>query len=77
MIEGILLTMYDARLNLAKDVVEDIQGHFPDVVFKTVVPRSVRVAESPSYGRSVIHYNISSAGAQAYLNVVREMLNHA
>lgn len=76
-IEGILLTMYDARLNLAKDVVEDIQGHFPDVVFKTVVPRSVRVAESPSYGRSVIHYNISSSGAQAYLNLVREMLNHA
>jgi chromosome partitioning protein len=76
-IEGILLTMYDARLNLAKDVVEDIQSHFPDVVFRTVVPRSVRVAESPSYGKSVIHYNISSSGAQAYLNLVRELLNHA
>ena len=76
-IEGILLTMFDARLNLAKDVVEDIQKHFPDVVFKTVIPRSVRVAESPSYGRSVIHYNISSSGAQAYLNLTRELLNHA
>ncbi len=76
-IEGILLTMYDARLNLAKDVVEDIQSHFPDVVFRTVVPRSVRVAESPSYGKSVVHYNISSSGAQAYLNLVRELLNHA
>lgn len=76
-IEGILLTMYDARLNLAKDVVEDIQSHFPEVVFRTVVPRSVRVAESPSYGKSVIHYNISSSGAQAYLNLVRELLNHA
>ena len=76
-IEGILLTMYDARLNLAKDVVEDIQSHFPDVVFRTVVPRSVRVAESPSYGKSVIHYNISSSGSQAYLNLVRELLNHA
>ena len=76
-IEGILLTMYDARLNLAKDVVEDIQSHFPNVVFKTVIPRSVRIAESPSYGKSVIHYQISSTGAQAYLNVTREIINHA
>lgn len=76
-IEGILLTMYDARLNLAKDVVEDIQAHFPEVVFKTVIPRSVRVAESPSHGKSVIHYSIISSGAQAYLNLTRELLNHA
>jgi chromosome partitioning protein len=76
-IEGILLTMFDIRLNLAKDVVEDIQKHFPDVVFSTVIPRSVRVAESPSYGKSVIHYNISSSGAQAYLSLTRELLNHA
>lgn len=76
-IEGILLTMFDARLNLAKDVVEDIQQHFPDVVFNTVIPRSVRVAESPSHGKSVIHYSIVSSGAQAYLNLTRELLNHA
>ncbi len=76
-IEGILLTMFDARLNLAKDVVEDIQSHFPDVVFRTVIPRSVRIAESPSYGKSIIHYRISSSGAQAYLNLTRELLNHA
>jgi len=76
-IEGILLTMFDARLNLAKDVVEDIQKHFPDVVFRTVIPRSVRVADSPSYGKSVVHYRISSTGAQAYLNLTRELLNHA
>jgi chromosome partitioning protein len=69
--------MYDARLNLAKDVVEDIQGHFPDAVFKTVIPRSVRIAESPSFGKSIIHYNISSSGAQAYLSLTRELLNHA
>lgn len=75
-IEGILLTMFDARLNLAQDVVEDIKKHFPDAVFATVIPRSVRVAESPSYGRSVIHYNISSAGAQAYLNLTKELLDH-
>jgi len=77
LIEGILLTMYDARLNLAKDVVEDIQKHFPDVVFKTVIPRSVRVAESPSHGESAIHYSIVSSGAQAYLSLTREILNHA
>jgi chromosome partitioning protein len=76
-IEGILLTMFDARLNLAKDVVDDIQKHFPDVVFKTVIPRSVRVAEAPSFGKSVIHYSISSSGAQAYLSLIRELLNHA
>jgi chromosome partitioning protein len=76
-IEGILLTMFDARLNLAKDVVEDIQKHFPDVVCKTVIPRSVRVAEAPSYGKSVIHYKISSSAAQAYLHLTREILNHA
>ncbi len=76
-IEGILLTMFDARLNLAKDVVEEIQSHFPQVVFKTVIPRSVRIAESPSYGKSVIHYTILSSGAQAYLNLTRELLNHA
>lgn len=75
-IEGILLTMYDARLNLAQDVVEDIKKHFSNVVFDTVIPRSVRIAESPSYGKSVIHYNISSSGAQAYLNLTRELLNH-
>lgn len=76
-IEGILMTMFDARLNLAKDVVEDIQAHFPNIVYRTVIPRSVRIAESPSYGKSVIHYNISSTGAQAYLNLTREILNHA
>ena len=76
-IEGLLLTMFDARLNLAKDVVEDIQRHFPDVVFRTVIPRSVRIAESPSYGKSVVHYRISSSGAQAYLSLTRELLNHA
>jgi len=76
-IEGILLTMFDARLNLSKDVVEDIKSHFSNVAFKTVIPRSVRIAEAPSYGKSVIHYNISSSGAQAYLNLTRELLNHA
>ena len=56
---------------------DDIQKHFPNIVFKTVIPRSVRIAEAPSYGKSVIHYRISSSGAQAYLNLTRELLNHA
>lgn len=76
-IEGILLTMFDARLNLSKDVVEDVKNHFPDAVFDTVIPRSVKIAESPSFGKSTIHYNISSSGAQAYLNLAKELLNHA
>uniref|UniRef100_A0A7C4TE12 ParA family protein n=1 Tax=candidate division WOR-3 bacterium TaxID=2052148 RepID=A0A7C4TE12_UNCW3 len=76
-IEGILLTMYDARLNLAKDVVEEVKKHFSDSVFETIIPRSVRIAEAPSYGKSVLHYNISSAGAQAYLLLTREILDHA
>ncbi len=76
-IEGILLTMFDARLNLAKDVVEEIKRHFADLVFETIIPRSVKIAESPSYGKSVIHYNITSTGAQAYLQLTRELLNHA
>lgn len=76
-IEGILLTMYDGRLNLSKDVAEDIRKHFPDVVFDTVIPRSVRIAESPSYGKSALHYNLTSSGSQAYLRLTRELLNHA
>ncbi|MGB9721665.1 MAG: ParA family protein [bacterium] len=76
-IEGILLTMFDARLNLSKDVVEEIRKHFTNSVFDTIIPRSVRIAEAPSFGKSVIHYNISSSGAQAYLHLTKEILNHA
>ncbi len=76
-IEGILLTMYDARLNLSKDVVEEIKKHFAGSVFDTIIPRSVRIAEAPSFGKSVLHYNISSSGAQAYLHLTKEILNHA
>ncbi len=76
-IEGILLTMFDGRLNLSKDVVEEIKGHFASSVFDTIIPRSVRVAEAPSFGKSVLHYNISSSGAQAYLHLTKEILNHA
>ncbi len=76
-IDGILLTMFDARLNLARDIVGEIRKHFADTVFETVIPRSVRIAEAPSFGKSVLHYNISSNGAQAYLHLTKEILNHA
>lgn len=76
-IEGILLTMYDPRVNLSKDVVAEIRKHFPDVVFDTIIPRSVRVAEAPSYGKSVLHYSITSSGAQAYLQLIQEIIGRA
>jgi chromosome partitioning protein len=72
-IEGILLTMYDSRLNLAHQVADDLREHFPDKVYKTVINRSVRLAEAPSHGKPVITYDIGSPGAQAYLAMAREV----
>ncbi|MFQ5526250.1 MAG: ParA family protein [Thermoanaerobaculia bacterium] len=74
-IAGILLTMYDERTNLARDVARDVRTHFADVVFDTIVPRNVRLAEAPSHGLSVLSYDIRSRGAQAYLALAREMLS--
>ena len=73
-IDGIVLTMFDERTNLAKDVMEEVRGHFPDVVFEAVVPRNVRLAEAPSHGVPVLQYDIKSRGAQAYLALAREYL---
>ena len=73
-IQGVLLTMYDDRTNLARDVVREIQTHFASEVFRTVVPRNVRLAEAPSHGISVLEYDIKSKGAQAYLALARELL---
>lgn len=72
-IEGILLTMYDSRLNLAHQVSDDLRQHFPDKVYRTVISRSVRLAEAPSHGKPVIVYDINSSGAQAYLELAREV----
>ncbi|MDX1383009.1 MAG: ParA family protein [Thermoanaerobaculia bacterium] len=74
-IEGIVLTMYDERTNLAKEVVEEVRSHFPDRVFATVVPRNVRLAEAPSHGMPVLQYDIKSRGAQAYLALAQEYLD--
>ncbi|HEY5990653.1 MAG TPA: ParA family protein, partial [Streptosporangiaceae bacterium] len=72
-ISTILLTMYDGRTRLASQVADEVRDHFGDVVLGTVIPRSVRVSEAPSYGQSVITYDPGSSGAQAYLEAAREV----
>jgi chromosome partitioning protein len=72
-ISTILLTMYDGRTRLASQVADEVREHFGDVVLNTVIPRSVRVSEAPSYGQSVITYDPGSSGAQAYLEAAREV----
>lgn len=73
-IEGILLTMFDARGNLGKEVAEEIHGNFPGQVFETVIPRNIRLAEAPSHGKPIIYYDINSRGAVAYLKLAREII---
>ena len=75
-IEGILLTMFDARNSLARQVVEQIRGHFAEYVYLSMIPRNVTLAEAPSYGRPVLLYNGASAGAQAYLSLAKEFVVH-
>ncbi len=73
-VRGVILTMFDPRTNLSADVVKEVNRHFPDRVFKTVVPRSIRLAEAPSYGLPVSVYAPGSSGAQAYEALAREVL---
>ncbi len=75
-IEGILMTMYDERTNLARQVLEEVRGVFGDQVFKTVIPRNVRLGEAPSHGKAIFLYDIRSRGAEAYLSLAKELLNH-
>lgn len=75
-LEGILLTMYDSRNSLARQVAEEIRAHFKEKVYESVIPRNVTLAEAPSYGRPVLLYNAASAGAQAYVELAKEFLNH-
>ncbi len=75
-LEGIVLTMFDARNTLARQVVEQVREHFKDVVYKTVIPRNVALAEAPSYGRPAMLYNVASAGSQAYLSLAKEFMSH-
>jgi chromosome partitioning protein len=73
-IDGVLLTMYDSRLNLSRQVADDAREYFGTKVFDTLVPRNVRLAESPSFGKPIILYDVTSVGAQAYMSVARELL---
>ena len=73
-IEGVLLTMYDRRLNLSRQVADDAREYFGPKVFRTAVPRNVRLAEAPSFGEPIVMYDILSAGAQSYLSLARELL---
>uniref|UniRef100_UPI003592F3D7 ParA family protein n=1 Tax=Persicitalea sp. TaxID=3100273 RepID=UPI003592F3D7 len=73
-IEGILLTMYDLRLRLSNQVVNEVTTHFQTMVFDTIIPRNVRLSESPSYGVPVLAQDADSKGAVSYLNLAREIL---
>lgn len=74
-IQGIVLTMFDKRNNLSDMVANDVRDHFGDVVYKTVIPRNVRVSEAPSHGRPVIIYDMVCAGSQAYLHLASEVIH--
>jgi chromosome partitioning protein len=75
-IEGFLLTMYDARLRLSNQVVEEVQKHFQQMVFETIVQRNIRLSEAPSFGKPAILYDAESRGAVNYLNMARELLQN-
>ena len=73
-IEGILLTMFDGRNNLSRQVEQEVRTHFGEKVFRTVIPRNVRLSEAPSYGKPIILYDIASRGAAAYLELAKEVI---
>ncbi|MGI9526385.1 MAG: ParA family protein [Weeksellaceae bacterium] len=75
-VEGLLLTMFDSRLRLSNQVVEEVKNHFPKMVFETLINRNVRLSESPSYGESIIKYDADSKGAENYLNLAHEFLKN-
>ncbi len=72
-VAGMLLTMHDGRTRLAQDVEREVREHFPSLVFETVIPRNVRIGESPSFGKPVIHYDPYCAGADAYFELAKEV----
>ncbi len=74
--EGVLLTMYDGRLNLTQQVVEEVKKYFPRKVFSTVIPRTVRLSEAPSFGKPALYFDKNSKGSQAYRNLAKEIVNN-
>ena len=73
-LEGIVMTMYDSRANLAQQVVNDVRNYFAEVVYETIIPRTIRLGEAPSFGKSIIEYEPSGRGAQAYNALAEEFL---
>lgn len=73
-IEGVLLTMYDERMNLTRQVAQDLREFFTDQVFQTIIPRSIRLAEAPSFGKPIISYDVRSRGAESYIQLAKEIL---
>jgi chromosome partitioning protein len=76
-IEGIVLTMYDERMNLARQVADEVRNHFGEKLYKTVIPRNVRLSEAPSFGKPIILYDIRSRGSEAYVSLAREFIQRA
>ena len=76
-IEGVLLTMFDARLNLSQQVADEARKFFSERVYKTVIPRNVRLSEAPSFGKPIVLYDPHSSGAESYRELAREVLDHA
>ncbi|MGQ9525169.1 MAG: ParA family protein [Armatimonadota bacterium] len=74
-IGGVLMTMYDPRTNLANQVIQEVRAHFNDLVYRTVIPRNVRLSEAPSHGLPITRYDPKSRGAQAYQELAREVMN--
>lgn len=74
-IDGVLLTMYDARLNLSKQVAAEAKEYFAAQVYRTVIPRNVRLAEAPSFGKPILLYDVQSVGAECYLSLAQELMN--
>ena len=73
-IEGILMTMFDSRTNLSAQVIEEVKKFFPNKVYKTLIPRNVRLSEAPSFGKPIIYYDIASKGSESYLELADEVL---
>ena len=76
-VSGVLVTMFDGRTRLAMEVIRELEKYFPEQIFKTQIPRNVRLSEAPSYGKPAILFDPKSRGAQAYLGLAREMLETA
>lgn len=75
-LEGIVITMFDSRNRISHQVVEEVRSHFPDKLFRTIIRRNVRLSESPSYGKPICLYDVSSMGSQDYLELAKELIGH-